>query len=699
MAVRVPEIDYYSQHGIWGAYASLVLGRLGEGAGIVVGDVRPPRTGLFVGYRIGRDEPLMLPFGTGASYGLGAAAYREDKAADGREPRTNWSWFKEDQIERSVSFSGEEWKAGALSFKIVSFFGEVPDPRMLNPGQARGAFRPAIYAKISFDNRDGDGPLTGLFAMQGVRRPLSDSTAGELLGMASDTSWGFAAHPATGVEEVMDWSVVDAAFNGDRPLRRLASEGGLRFRVGAGEKAEFLVALGVFRGGIVTAGRPAHAYYSCLFRDLEEVLESALEDAPQALKNADRMDALLDGSDLSSDRSFLLAHAAHSYLANTELLLSEAGDPVFVVNEGEYRMMNTLDLTIDHAFWEARFSPWTLRNELDSLLEFSSYRDDLGLAFTHDQGVGDCFTPPGRSSYEIPGLTDCFSFMSYEETLNWTISACLYSSLTGDRAWPREHREVLGECLRSIRNRDANGDGVMDRDSDRCSGGAEITTYDSLDISLGQARNNLYLAVKAWSSLVCLGALFRKIDGPESSDARDAEEAAQAAAATIAGNMLDAEGFIPAVFESDNRSKIIPAVEGLVYPGFCGAPEAVSADGPYAELVIALRRHLDSVLAPGCCLDSVSGGWKLSSTSHITWLSKIFLNQYVAESVLGMDDERTRRDAVHAHWLRTGSADYAATDQVDSSTGADLGSRLYPRLVAAVLWLPASDRDGGTTKK
>ena len=74
------------------------------------------------------------------------------------------------------------------------------------------------------------------------------------------------------------------------------------------------------------------------------------------------------------------------------------------------------------------------------------------------------------------------------------------------------------------------------------------------------------------------------------------------------------------------------------------------------------------MLEPGLCLDAESGGWKLSSTSQNTWLSKIFLNQYVAERVLGFDDERTRRDAVHAHWLRTGSADFAATDQVDSRT-------------------------------
>ena len=693
MAVRVPEIDYYSLHGIWGAYGSLVLGRLGRGAGVVVGDVKPPRGGLFVGYRIGRGEPRLLPFSPGVTFGLGASAYREDEVDSSRADNLrSAAYFGPNEIERYISLSGEEWRAGALSFKVVSFFGDVPDPQAVPPAQARSSLRPSILLKIGFDNSNGSGPLTGLFGMQGIRRPISDSTAGSLLGMAGDTSFGFAIRPKPGAAEVMDWSVVEAAFDGGadgavRPMRRLASEGGLRFSVGPGEKAEYIVALGVFRGGIVTTGLAAHAYHSCLFKDLEDVLESALDDAPESLARAEAVDELLDSAGLSEDRQFLLSHAAHSYNASTELLLSESGEPVFVVNEGEYQMMNTLDLTVDQAFWESRFSPWTLRNELESFAERSSYTDAFGIAFAHDQGVDDCFSPKGRSTYEMPGLTDCFSFMSYEETLNWALSACLYASLAGDHAWAKGRRATLAACLSSLIARDANGDGVMDRDSDRCAGGSEITTYDSLDVSLGQARNNLYLAVKAWSAFVCLEARFHVLDGPDSAEAKSAGSAARAAALTIAGRMLEPEGFIPAVFESDNRSCIIPAIEGLAYPGFCGAAGATAEKGPYGDFIRALKRHLDKVLAPGICLDSVSGGWKLSSTSKNTWLSKIFLNQYVAEKVLGFDDERTRRDAVHAKWLRTGSADFAATDQVDSSSGKDLGSRLYPRLVTSILWL------------
>ena len=686
-------IDYYSLHGIWGAYASFVLGRIGRGAGVVVGDVRPPETGLFVGYRVGTGETYLLPFSSGRKYGLGVAAYLSGGSSQNIDEHYKKARrFNPQEIERQICFSGEEWRAKSMSFRIYSFFGEVPDPALVSRASARSAYRPSILLELSFDNSDGKEAMTGLFGMQGIRRPLSDSTNGALLGMASNDCFGFGIRPAADVEEVMYWSVIDATFNFSYPLCRLASEGGLRFTIPAHSKAEYLIALGVYRDGIMTSGRRASAYYSYLFQDLEDVLENALDETEESLCKAQRLDDMLESSGLSEDRCFLIAQAAHSYVANTELLRTEAGEPVFIVSEGEYQMMNTLDLVIDQAFWEARFSPWTLRNELESLEEHSSYEDSYGLAFAHDQGVDNCFAPRGRSVYEMPGLTGCFSFMSYEETLNWTISACIYSNLAEDWKWALEKRKVLSSCLESLIARDENGDGIMDRDSDRCEGGAEITTYDSLDISLGQARNNLYLAVKAWSAFVCLEAIFKRIDGKETYESRTAAKAANLAASTIAANMLEPDGFIPAIIESENRSRIIPAIEGLVYPKFCGVPEAIAIDGPYRELVCALKRHLENVLVPGLCIDSSSGGWKLSSTSNNTWLSKIFLNQYVAEHILGICDDRVSRDAIHASWLKTGSADFAATDQVDSMSGKDLGSRLYPRLVTSILWLGSIPR-------
>ena len=688
MSIPIKDNDFYSLHGMWGAFSCLALGRIGKGAGLVIGDVQPPHTSLFVGYRCRNGKPHLLPFSTGINVGLGEESYHSiDVPAKPPTPKPDCKWFASEEINRRISFSGEEWEAGALCFQVLSFFGKIPDPTQARPSELRSAVRPAILLKITFDNTKGREPMIGFFGLQGIRRPLSDSTNGVLAGFASGDGWGFATFPEKGTDEVMDWSVINTGLDKYVPMRRLAAEGAIRWNIGIGERKTVVVALGSYRDGIVTSGIRAHAYYTTLYKDLEEVLISALEEASESFKKTAILDNFLDNARISDERKFLIANAAHSYNASSELLLSESGEVLYVVNEGEYRMMNTLDLTVDQTFWELQWSPWTIRNELDFFIKQSSYIDRYGIAFSHDQGVADCFTPIGTSVYELPHLTDCFSYMSFEETLNWVLSACLYSYISNDHAWAEENVKVFHDCLSSLMARDKNKDGIMDTDSDRCGGGSEITTYDSLDISLGQARNNLYLGVKTWATYVCMDAFFTRLGATCIEDTKRARTAARLAANTICKKVIPGENFIPAVFESDNKSKIIPAVEGLIYPEFCGAQEAVAADGPYADFIQVLKRHLDAVLVPGVCLDSISGGWKLSSTSRNTWLSKIFINQYVAEKILGFSDDRVKRDAVHAIWLQKGSADWGATDQVDSSSGKDLGSRLYPRLVTSILWL------------
>jgi hypothetical protein len=235
-------------------------------------------------------------------------------------------------------------------------------------------------------------------------------------------------------------------------------------------------------------------------------------------------------------------------------------------------------------------------------------------------------------------------------------------------------------------NRDGDSDGVMDLDSSRCGNGYEITTYDSLDSSLGQARNNLYLAVKTWSAYVVLSHLFRLLDKPQSG--KDAEERAQLCASTIIGKFNPKDGCLPAVFEENNSARIIPAIEGLIYPYVIRDSDAVSGNGRFANLIGVLKKHIVTVLKPGVCIDAASNGWKLSSTSNNTWMSKIFINQFIVEKILRIPGyDWGKWDVVHASWQQGPCGSFACTDQVQSDTGRDLGSRLYPRLVTSILWL------------
>ncbi len=336
-----------------------------------------------------------------------------------------------------------------------------------------------------------------------------------------------------------------------------------------------------------------------------------------------------------------------------------------------------------------------MRSELELYYERYAYRDKTafpgdareypgGIAFCHDMGVGNQFSPPGHSCYERAGLTGCFSFMSCEELVNWLICALAYLQATQDAAWEAAYAPVLEECFSSLLNRDhpdpALRDGLMSLDSSRTRGGAEITTYDSLDPSLGQARNNLYLGGKCWAVYLGLAKRFA-LEGKDEL-AASAREQARRGARTIAA-ALNERGYIPAILGENNDSCIIPAIEGLVYPRYLGCEDAL-ADFP--EYLAALQTHLRTVLRPGVCLFE-DGGWKLSSTSDNSWLSKIYLCEYAARELLGLPKERTdAADRAHVAWLTHPELSvWCWSDQIVA--GSISASKYYPRGVTSILWL------------
>ena len=103
---------------------------------------------------------------------------------------------------------------------------------------------------------------------------------------------------------------------------------------------------------------------------------------------------------------------------------------------------------------------------------------------------------------------------------------------------------MIEACLDSMINR--SGDvGFAQFDSTKCAGGQEITTYDSLDHSLAQTRNNVYIAVKSWASYRALALLFRELG--TNANQRRSEELADKVAGVVADQAVD--GVLPAIFE------------------------------------------------------------------------------------------------------------------------------------------------------
>lgn len=712
------QIFFNAHHAPIGAFASLTLGCRGASGGFGLELGKPADQSFYIGLESPRQPGVleMLPFYADEE----AAGERERYTGDSapatagaqphRTPGTeDWklSAFSDETITRDFQLGTDTWRAGDLTFRLLSPVRAIPDPDHAASDALAETLLPAVLAELTVDNRQCDRPRRAVFGYTGsdpyaAMRRLDDTAAGQFVGIGQGRLTAIVSRDP-GVESALGFSLRDI-LEYELPENRtfgLGNCGALLIDVPARTLQTYRFALCFYRGGYVTTGIDATYLYTRCFRCIEAVADYALTHFDRLASVSAAADRLLAETNLSGDQRFMLAQAIRSYYGSTQLLDWD-GRPFWVVNEGEYRMMNTFDLTVDQLYYELRLNPWTVRNELDAFTHRYRYYDTVrfpgsdvsypgGISFTHDMGVANAVSRPGYSSYEMYGRTGCFSHMTHEQLVNWLCCATVYTAQTSDRLWLQENLPVVQECFQSLLNRDhpdpAQRNGIMSLDSSRAMGGAEITTYDSLDVSLGQARGNIYLAGKTWACYVALEKLFHE----EGSEVLAAAAGAQAerCAATLLEHVTEA-GYIPAVLDEGNDSRIIPAIEGLIFPYFAGCREALDPNGRFGALIRALRRHFETVLKPGVCLFP-DGGWKLSSTSDNSWLSKIYLCQFVARQILGIDCDAVTKDAdaAHAAWLTDPrNAYWAWSDQMDA--GFAVGSKYYPRGVTAILWLEES---------
>ncbi|MCA1293738.1 glycoside hydrolase family 52 protein [Paenibacillus sp. alder61] len=703
-------IFFNAHHSPVGAFASFTLGYPGKSGGFDLELGSPPNQNIYIGLQEdGEEKYRALPF-----FGEGQDErdrYTSEQNGSGKAADEALLLpFSREAVSRKFGAAIDEWQAGDLTFRLYSPFGSVPDPASADAEELKFALVPAVLAEIIVDNTRGTSARKAFFGFHGTDpysaiRRLEDTTEGEITGI------GQGRHLAIATD---DRRVKSAGFFTIEDVLKPKVEENLRFGLGpvgallmdtpAGEKATYRFALCFYKSGFVTTGMDAAYFYTRYFADIEDVARYALKHYDRKVEAAGWCEGFAKASHLNEDQRFMLHHAIRSYYGSTELL-EHRGEPLWIVNEGEYRMINTFDLTVDQLFFELKMNPWTVKNELDLFVNRYSYKDTVrlpgddtaypgGISFTHDMGVANSFSRPGYSAYELHAIEDCFSHMTHEQLVNWVLCAAAYVQHTGDSAWLGRNLGIFEECLESMVNRDhpdpAQRNGIMGLDSARTMGGAEITTYDSLDVSLGQARNNIYLAGKSWAAYVAMEKLFAANGRPEAG--KLAGDQAERCARTITGQLLP-EGYIPAVIAENNDSRIIPAIEGLVFPLYTGCPEALDPNGRFAAYIGALKQHLATVLVPGVCLFA-DGGWKLSSTSDNSWLSKIYLSQFIARHILGLpwDEAGAAADAAHVAWLTSkDNAYWSWSDQM--LAGVICGSRYYPRGVTAILWLDEARTD------
>jgi len=712
--------NFNAHHAPMGAFMSFTCGNAGTGGGVGIEIGKPATQNLIIGVKDGAPrEPgayRVLPFVKTAAEISAAASFDVEKAAARAQASRIYSPYADGEFVRDYNWATDSWSMSDFRFTLFTPFGPIPEP---GDHQAmRDALLPAIVARLEIDNRAGLQEKTAFFGIDfgegGVR--VIDQPSNDLAGFALKRSIGVLAQlEGDGeLQSLQGWGVSEA-LGSVNPTHSQGKTGGVYVRVPAGERRSVLLAIGCYLGGVVTTGFEGQYLYTRYYTCLEDVLETALQRASKLIDRSRVLDVELATSGLSEDQQFLIAHSTRSYYGNTQML-QVGGEPLWIVNEGEYCMMNTLDLTVDQVFWELAYNPWVVKNELDLFSRHYRYHDDVrdqagalhagGVTFAHDVGVHNNFSSPGRSSYELPKLTGCFSFMAFEELANWILTAVCYVVVSGDESWLKANLSLLEACASSLQARcDVNG--LMRRDSSLCEGGAEITTYDSLDESLGQARSNTYIAVKTWACWVGL-KLLDELHNTNIATEVNAAERIEA----LLGRELLPDGTLPAVLEKDNpgyQSRILPLAEGLVYPAYwrnmlrrrgLGGRAALMLDSATGgSLAKIIARHTAALLLdPERRNVFADGGIKLSSTSNNSWMSKIAILQYVCREVLEFETENQeisqlldRSDAAHADWQMAGGF-WACSDQFVS--GVAKGSRYYPRLVTTALFLDrVSGRD------
>lgn len=685
-------VDFHVQHSPMGALASFTIGAHYEHGGLGVELGTPFPGNVHIGYQDAQGVIRQLPFFKST------CSQSERYVQSGGATKSKHQWLEVE--ERDLSWASDTFISQNLKLEILTPFFSIPDPETACALELKQACRPALYARLTIENTS-DTDWTGFFALQGEEPRWNAIKHGDnFVGVSTKDEIGIASD-TIGVESFIHFSV-ETSLSGlghDKDFS-LGPCAGLRFKVGPNQTKEVIIALGVFKEHNVTFNRRMKYYYTEHFSSLNAVLSDAISQFDEALQQVQRKDLELAQSQLSDDKKFLIAHATHSYYGSTQWLI-QGGQSVWVVNEGEYLMMNTLDLTVDMLFFELTQNPWTVRNTLEHFAQYYRYYDQVfspdlpekmfegGVSFTHDMGVSNNWSKFGHSSYEVSGLDRlCFSHMTYEQLTNWILCCGLYNHRTSDTSFLRRHRGILQDCLESLLNRDnpdaSKRNGLMSFESSRTNGGGEITTYDSLDHSLGQARSNIYLAGKTWASYLALEQLFRQLGQEQEADL--AATSARLCAGTLSQGFDEKLGYIPAVLEPGNQSAIIPAIEALVYPYEMGLLEAVSVNGPDGGYIRTLKRHMQSVIDSGICLYN-DGAWKLSSTADNSWASKIFLNQYVAREILQIDlkENTIEADNAHVRWQQVGARASACCDQF--SSGKPIGSLYYPRCVTNILWM------------
>jgi hypothetical protein len=601
---------------------------------------------------------------------------------------TGVRYFPDANIQRTLTPGTDEFTiAGAgLAYTHYSPAWSMPDLNSATLIEKKRFFLPATWMVFTIQNTNNT-PEDFYF---GLPVPVTQKT------FANGAYQGFALGEAalavqTGSCDLLTGARLTSVFSG------ITQGFAFHLAVPPSQTRSLMVAIAYYRSAVVDARTGSSYYYTTLYPSIDSVIDAAFAGFGDAQMRCQQLATAMSNAGLNPYRQFLASHALHAYMADTACLIDPKGGVHWWEMEGFFNYINTFDLTVDHAFYDAYMHPWALRNVLDA---YSGALPGTGYSYSAplNNPSGIQVSSSGFSFYHDMGLWPTSgtgpaysSTMGDEELQSWILSAGVYWSQTADHTWVSNNVTLLQTCLNSMLLRDNTNSTARDGVTKNVNAG-EITTWDSLDSSLQKPAYSGRLAVRNWACYVALNAMFGQVGNV--ADAATCENMAGVAAQTIVNRWNTYHGiigYIPALLDGSNTAGIVSMVEGLVYPAVMGLTNAIDrTGGPYATMLQALSNHISAVLVPGKCLDATCGAWlSTSATPTITWQSKNFICQYVAEVVLGITNNNVNGtvDQIHAS-LQIQDAPLQGFSDALYGTGIFhySGGVHYPRGITTALW-------------
>lgn len=348
---------YNVQHSPIGAFSSFTLGFKGKKGGLASELGKPADQNIYIGMQA-RDGSVYeaLPFFEAAADESSRYDVEKVEPSDKDQQATaKLRAFNDDQISRTLGAGTDTWQAGDVMLRIYSPVRSVPDPATASPEELKQAIVPAVFAELTLDNSKGSASRRGFIGYEGsdpysAMRRLGDTSGGQFEGIGQGRLTAIACD-ADDVQSALGFTmekILDERYEHNYAFG-LGGTGAILMEVPPGETRTYKFAICFYRDGIVTTGIEASYAYTRYFKNINSVAAYALEHFQELTLSCQHADQWINDSKLSVDQKFMLSHAIHSYYGSTQML-DHDGKALWIVNEGEYRMMNTLDLTVDQLF-------------------------------------------------------------------------------------------------------------------------------------------------------------------------------------------------------------------------------------------------------------------------------------------------------------------------------------------------------------